>query len=410
MDLRILAITLPLLTLTLIVSWWRKSLRADWLAILGLACTLIGDYFLAMTHAPKDSWRFVYGVAGFSLAHGCWMSHLLRQKRLPKFSVLAGLLIALIPYLAVLVLPNTVRAVGVAIVFYTILSCLSLSCAVASRKPLWILAIGSLFVSDFFISAGSFTDDPLLGRYVAPFYLLALVSVAFAVLFSRWSFELQYNSINNSNKSLLFSLVLYLFAVGFFVFAMLKVPSGHYHPFRQMLSYLGRRIVDGVAYPPCHYFFVLGMTFSALAIAVATPQLAEMVKWKRLRWLAEFAGALTAGGLVMIALIPEDVNMAWHCNGCGVAALGGGLLLVMLWPRRWEWLLTGELLLVFSAFELCILLHRMRRISFAPSVPTLQKVVIISFMLWGIWQCVKAYRRKSPSKAKDPEAKGNSQS
>ena len=410
MDLRILAITLPLLALTLIVSGWRKTLRADWLAILGLACTLIGDYFLAMTHAPKDSWRFVYGVAGFSLAHGCWMAHLLRQKRLPQFAVLVGLLTPLLPYLYIQVLPNAVSHVGVAIVLYTILSCLSLSCAVASGKPLWMLAIGSLFISDFFISAGSFTDDPLLGRYVAPFYLLALVSVAVAVLFSKPSFELPYNSLNNNKIALFISMILYLFVVGFFVFAMLKTPSGHYQPLRQMLSYLGRRKVDGVAYPLCHYLFVLGMTFSALALAVATPHLAAMVKWKRLRWLAELAGALTAGGLVMIALIPEDVNMGWHCNGCGVAALGGGLFLVMLWPRRWEWLLAGELLLVFGVFEVCIFLHRMHRIPFVPAVPTLQKALIVSFMLWGIWQCVKAGRRKSPSTAKVPEAKGNSPS
>ena len=48
----------------------------------------------------------------------------------------------------------------------------------------------------------------------------------------------------------------------------------HLTQLRQMLSYLGRRTVDGVLYPTCHYLFVLGMLFSALSFAVASPHLA----------------------------------------------------------------------------------------------------------------------------------------
>jgi uncharacterized membrane protein YhhN len=146
MELRILTITLPLLAATLAVSLRRKSLQADWTAIAGLACTLIGDYFLAMNHAPRDSMQFICGVGGFALAHACWMAHLLRGKHLPQLPVVLGLLVALLPYLHVRVLPNAVRPVRVAIVLYTILSCTSLACAVASGKPLWMIAIAALFV------------------------------------------------------------------------------------------------------------------------------------------------------------------------------------------------------------------------------------------------------------------------
>ena len=391
MDLRILAITLPLLAATLAVSLRRKSLQADWTAIAGLACTLIGDYFLAMKHAPRDSMKFICGVAGFALAHACWMAHLLRGKRLPQLPVLLGLLAALLPYLHIRVLPNTIRPVGTAIVVYTILSCASLACALASGKPLWMIAIGALFVSDFFISAGTFTDDPLLGRYVVRFYLLALVATAVATIFPKPAFKLPYNSLNNKKLILIFVALSYLLSVSCFVGAMARFPGGRYDFFHQMLSHLGRRTVNGAVYPVCHYLFVLAMGLSALSFALATPQLARLVRWPRLGWLAEMAGALFAGGLAMIALLPEDINGAWHCHGCNVAALGGGLFIVLLWPRRREWLLVGEIFCVAAAFAVCLKLHGAGRLAFAPAIPTLQKALVGSFMLWGIWQCAKAF-------------------
>ncbi len=391
MDLRILAITLPLLAILLVVSAWRKSFRRDWTGIVGLACTLIGDYFLAMRHAPRDSWEFVYGVIGFGLAHGFWMTNLLGGKRLPSLPVILGLLVALLPYLYCRVLPNTVPHVGVAIVLYTVISCVSFSCAVASGKPLWCLAIGSLFLSDFFISLGTFTDDPNMGRYVVRTYILALCASVLAVVFPKPTISLPYCDRKNRRIALFLTLVLYLVSVSCFVLAMTHTPSGTYNPLWKMLSYLGRRTVDGVLYPPCHYLFVLGMIFSALAFAVCAPHLVELAPWKHLRWLAGIAAALTAAGLVMIALIPEDVNGTWHCYGCDVAAISGGVLILILWPRRWQWLLVGELFCVVVGFATCLRLHGIGRIPFSPSIPTFQKALIVSFMAWGVWECIRAY-------------------
>ena len=390
MDLRILIITLPLLGLLLVVSAWRKSFCQDWTAIAGLACTLIGDFFLAMRHAPRDSWEFVYGVIGFALAHGFWIAHLLRGKRLPQPPVLIGLLLPLLPYMYCRVIPNAVTPVGIALISYTVLSCISLSCAVASGKPLWCLAIGALFVSDFFISLGTFTDEPHLGRYVVRTYILALIASALATLFPKPTFPMPYRSIKNRKIALLLTLALYVASVTFFVLAMTHTPSGAYNPLRQMLSYLGRRTVDGVLYPSCHYLFVLGMLFSALSFAVASPHLAELSPWKRLHWLAELAAGMTAGGLVMIALIPEDVNGTWHCYGCDVAAIAGGVLILVLWPRRWQWLLVGVIACVTAGFATCLKLHSIGKIPFSPYIPSFQKAVIVSFMAWGVWQSIRA--------------------
>jgi hypothetical protein len=396
MDLRILAITLPLLALILAVSIWRKSFGRDWTAIAGLACTLIGDYFLAMNRAPRDSREFVYGVIGFSLTHGFWMAHLLRGKRLPQLPVILGLLTPLLPYLYCRVLPNAVPHVGMALVAYTVLSCLSLSCAVASGKPLWCLSIGALFISDFFISLGTFTDEPHLGRYVVRTYVLALCASALATIFPKPTFPLPYRSMKNRKTTLLLTLVLYVASVTCFVLAMTHTPGGSYNPLRQMLSYLGRREVDGVLFPACHYLFVLGMFFSALAFAVASPHLADLTPWKHLRWLAELAAGMTAAGLVLIALLPEDVNITWHCYGCDVAAIAGSVFILVLRPRRWQWLLVGELFCVAAGFATCLALHDAGKIPFSPSIPTFQKALILSFMAWGVWQCIRAFATTLP--------------
>ena len=121
---------------------------------------------------------------------------------------------------------------------------------------------------------------------------------------------------------------------------------------------------------------ILNVVLYLMGITVLTGALSKL--------MAEF-GVVTLLEKLLRPLMKPLFNLP------GVAALGGGLFLVLLWPHRWEWLLTGELLLVFGAFEVCIFLHRMHRIPFSPAIPTLQKALIVSFMLWGIWQCVKSF-------------------
>ena len=389
MDCRILYVTLPLLAGAIVTAYVRKTLRRDWSAILGLACTLIGDYFLAMTHAPKDSPAFIYGVIGFCLAHCCWIVGFLREGARPLPPVFLGLLLALIPYIYCRVLPNAVQAVGVAIICYTVLSSISLSAAIATGCPFWWLAIGSLFISDCCITFGTFTDEPHLGRYVAPLYVLALVGAAAAIVFGKLSVKPPFGAVGKLRPMLLLALCLYALALTAFVIAMFATPDGHYNPLRQMLSYLGRRKIGGVLYPACHYWFMAGMLLSSLSIAVATPHFAASARRPWRMSLVRWCGAATAAGLTLIALVPEDVCIQWHNNGCYAAAAGGGGLMLLLWPRRWEWLVVVIGMLSLVGFQAALALHGAKVIPFSPAVPTMQKAVILCFMFWCVWRIIK---------------------
>ncbi len=402
MDCRILYVTLPLLAVTIVIAYLRRSLRRDCPAILGLACTLIGDYFLAMTHAPKDSLAFIYGVIGFSMAHCCWIVGFLREGARPHPPIILGLLWALIPYIYCRVLPNAVQAVGVAMIAYTVLSCISLASAIATGCPFWWLAIGSLFVSDCCITFGTFTDEPHLGRFVAPLYVMALLGVAAAIVFGKLKVKPPYGTVGRLRPMLIVSLVLYALALAAFVTAMFATPDGQYNPLRQMLSYLGRRRIGDVLFPPCHYWFLAGMLLSSLSIAVATPHFAASARKPWMALLVRYCGAATASGLTLIALVPEDICIQWHNNGCYAAAAGGGGLILLLWPHRWEWLTVGIAFISLAGFQTALALHGAKIITFSPAVPTMQKAVILSFMVWCVWRILGLLRgnaRKESRKA-----------
>ena len=198
-----------------------------------------------------------------------------------------------------------------------------------------------------------------------------------------------YGAAQKRRPMLILSLVLYALALSAFVAAMFATPDGHYNPLRQMLSYLGRRRVGGVLYPPCHYCFLAGMLLSALSIAVATPHFAASARRPCLAVLVRFCGAATAAGLILIALVPEDVCIQWHNIGCYTAAAGGGGLILLLWPHRWEWLSVGIAFVSLAGFQIALALHEAKIVPFSPAVPTMQKAVILSFMFWCVCRILK---------------------
>jgi len=204
-----------------------------------------------------------------------------------------------------------------------------------------------------------------------------------------------FGSVCKRRPMLILSLLLYAFALVAFVTAMFATPDGHYNPLRQMLSYLGRRKIGGVLYPPCHYWFMAGMILSSLSIVVATPHFAASAPKPWMAVLVYCCGVATAGGLTLIALVPEDVCIQWHNNGCYAAAAGGGGLILLLWPRRWEWLIFGIAFVSLAGFQAALALHGAKVIPFSPAVPTMQKAVILSFMVWCVLRILMLLRRNA---------------
>ena len=160
-----------------------------------------------------------------------------------------------------------------------------------------------------------------------------------------------------------------------FAAAMHLFPGG-YNPAMQMLSALGRTEVRLAEHQWCRWLFFAGMLLSALSVAAAAVR-ARLSAW---------GAALNVAGLVWIALVPENVSMPLHDAGCWLAAAGGGVMLVA-WRRaevsrriRRAW--TAALVLPIASMARALALNALGVVPFAPLVPSLQKIVILSFAAW----------------------------
>ena len=165
--------------------------------------------------------------------------------------------------------------------------------------------------------------------------------------------------------------------------AMAVFPGGTYNPAMRMLSALGRTVVAGEKWPLCHHLFVLGMVASAIAAVASFIVCRKLVSGGR-RKVLYFGAIVNFVGLLSIAAVPENVSMFYHNVGCNIAAFGGCVTLFALTGkaagRGWTYLLLS----VFAVFSLAIMLNAFKVIPFAPAVPSMQKLVILSFAAWVV--------------------------
>lgn len=169
-------------------------------------------------------------------------------------------------------------------------------------------------------------------------------------------------------------------AASLFVLAASCFPGGGYNPFGRMLSALGRTEIRLVTYPWCHWFFLSGMIVAAIGVIGIAGCGALPLK----------GAMLHAGGLVLIALAPEDTHGVLHNVGCWIAAAGGGAMLIDWWRRgaataRAKRLWGAVLALPLLALAGALAAHAVGMARFAPWVPTAQKILILSFVAWLYW-------------------------
>ena len=173
-----------------------------------------------------------------------------------------------------------------------------------------------------------------------------------------------------------FAAVVVALAGSLFVLAAAAFPGGDYNPCLRMLSALGRTEVRMVTHPWSQYLFMSGMFVSTAGVFVLAWRLG----------LSRWGSALNAFGLLSIALVPENVCELGHNAGCWLAAIGGGMMLFR-WLRTepsrrmrrvWLVLLVAPLVAIGTG----LVLHAVHLVPFAPWVPTAQKGVILSFVLW----------------------------
>ena len=161
----------------------------------------------------------------------------------------------------------------------------------------------------------------------------------------------------------------------------------------RMLSYLGRTFIEGVPYPLCHYLFTLGMAFGASAPLYLASYFRAEATAPRRRAVVSWGAAVCAGGLLLIACVPENVNMFGHNTGCWFAFLGGLAMLLALANTPPGRRALFCLLPVAGIFALAVVLHALKVVPFSPAVPSTQKVVIVSFMLWQLTAAIRIAKR-----------------
>ena len=376
--------------------------RSYWVAWCGLATTMAGDYFLVVQKAPLHSNGFLFGVAGFALAHVLWIAFFRRHGTMsPRIAV--ALLFSLgILFGARLVPALHSPGLSAALGAYMVLSVVDVSYACGTHRlsRAWRYGLCLLLLSDTLIGFGHILGVPRLGPFIGVTYLASLLCIAVAIM--RCGQPLHGEGKIRYLRRVPIDVLLGGGAVAvLFLLAMVHCPGSAYNPFMRMLSYLGRTKVNGVDYPACHYFFTCGMALSAGLVGWFYPALSCFVKGERQKVWLLWCGVFNAAGLLTIAFVPENVWGFFHNVGCWAAALGGvGALLVLTPGRcnprvpgyvRWGWLAWGSVLTV--VFEVFLISHALKRLPFSPYVPTCQKILILTFMAWLVYYAVLLFRR-----------------
>ena len=364
--------------------------------LLGFLAAFVGDWFLAIRGSPRGSAGFLFGVGAFSVAQLLWMSAHVREAR-PDLRVLTALAVPLGFFSVVRLAPLLDATTATFVCAYSLVSAVSLALALATRRRFYCLGIALLMISDLAIGA-RWLHVPGSGAVVGPVYILAEVMLLVS-FFQRDEKRIDFrrgNPFAIAVWTIFLSLLVFLLAIASF-------PGGDYNPCMRMLSALGRTEIRLVEYPLCHFLFTLGMLISALGIArisvfllgtdpisLGTDPIIPLGTDPWRRRLGGIGPSLNVAGLLTIMLIPENISMVAHNAGCWMAALGGGFMLVG-WLRGergqtpgFLWGQTLGILLILSCvmLGLGLILHEMKVVGFAPWVPTAQKCLIVTFMLW----------------------------
>ena len=324
--------------------------------ILGFAAAATGDWFLA---GPGRS--FLGGVVAFSMAQVLWLAANVREGR---FDARLAMAVAC-PLAALFIWRVSSQVAGLRfglMVGYAILSLGALGVAAGTRRIWYGAGIALLFVSDVSIAL-RMAKVPYWQFGIGPLYVAAIVCLVVSTVLDARERRFGETAVASHVTVGLLGLV----AAAFFVTAAWTYP-GDYNPFMMMLSRLGRTTLAQVDYPLCHYLFTFGMLVSVTAVTLA---------------LGGWGGWLAASGLVVIAVVPENVSMVGHNADCHLATLGGALALLVRRKGRFGRVSMTVLFGVVGVFGVCLALHALKVIPFAPAVPTLQKLLIVTFAVWA---------------------------
>ena len=344
----------------------------------GFAAAFCGDWFLAIRACGVKEPGFLCGVAAFACAHVLWAAANGRGTRI-EWKALPVVLVPVLGFFAARVRGGIPDAVLAAVSAYAVVSAVSLAVAVGTRRWFYSLGIGCLVLSDVFI-ATRWAHAPHWDAAIGPVYLAALAFTAV----SLFAGDREPRFACGRGNPLPVTALGGLLSVGCFAAAMAVCPGGGYNPLYRMLSYLGRTEIGGVAYPLSHYLFSLGLAAGAASTLYFAPHFRARVSGPVRKGLIGWGAAVCVSGLLLIVMVPENTDASWHVVGCDLAMGGGIPMAFALATDRLGRLVLAWFLLLSGAFGAVLALHAAKVLPFAPYVPTLQKSVILSFIVWQL--------------------------
>lgn len=356
------------------------------LMLVGFAAAFTGDWFLAIQKSSVREVGFLYGIAAFTCAHFIWAVANVRESKI-EWKTLPVVLLPLCGFFVARVQGRIPGNVLCAASGYAVVSACSLAVAIGTRRRFYALGIGALVLSDVFIAC-RWTHAPHWGSFIGPTYISALVLVLTSLVCGRREPKFTCGQGNPLPVTALGGFL----SVAFFVWAMVVCPGGGYNPLTYMLSYLGRTEIRHVAYPLSHYLFILGMSAGAAATLYFLPYFRSFAKGPVRRALVGWGLAVCASGLLLIMFVPENVNMTWHNTGCYLASGGGTAVALSLLSDRMGWICGAWMLMTVCVFEVFFVLDQKDILPFSPYVPSAQKLIICSFMLWQLAYAIRRAR------------------
>lgn len=362
-------------------------MRSIILMILGFAAAFLGDWFLAIRGCGVRTPGFLCGVTAFACAHLIWSAANWREAKV-EWKALPVVLVPVFGFFLTRVRGNIPGGVLIAVSAYAVVSAVSLAVAIGTRRWFYALGIGCLVLSDVFI-ATRWAHAPHWGSFVGPVYVLSLVLVAVSLVCGAREPRFTCGKGNPLPVTLIGGVL----SAGFFVWAMAVCPGGHYNPLFRMLSYLGRTSIGDVAYPLSHYLFCLGLACGAAASLYMAPYLRASAEGRIRKEFVGWGMAVCVSGLLLILMVPEDVNMVGHNGGCYLTMVGGIPMASALATDRFGKGFLVWMGIIATVFETFLALHAMHILPFAPYVPATQKAIIVSFVLWQLVCAVRIRHR-----------------
>lgn len=177
----------------ILIALYRKQLQAKWdvWAVVGaLLFSIAGDWFLSNRHG--DNRMFIAGIALFFIAHAGYLTFALMNGRINWLNTLLILAVFLGFFFVVLFPGIRGNTMITAVLFYLLISCISLGAAtgISSKswfKSLYVFGIAMVLFSDTIISLREFAGYKDLNFLILPTYYLAQISIVASLIFRKYN-------------------------------------------------------------------------------------------------------------------------------------------------------------------------------------------------------------------------------